>query len=47
MDEETAQKYQEKMTEEKQEELEKAKDELDEIENQMKNLKSFLYARFG
>lgn len=33
--------------EETQEELEKLQDQLDEIENEMKNLKSYLYARFG
>ena len=47
VDEETAQEYQEKMTEEKQDELEKHKDLLDDTENEMKNLKSYLYARFG
>jgi prefoldin subunit 4 len=47
VDEETAQEYQEKLTERKQEELENAKDKLEEIEGEMKNLKSFLYARFG
>ena len=47
VDEDTAQKYQEKLTDEKQEELERMKDHLDEIENEMKNLKSYLYARFG
>lgn len=35
------------MCEEKQEELEKLKDKLDDTENEMKNLKSYLYARFG
>jgi prefoldin subunit 4 len=47
VDEDTAQKYQEKLTDEKQQELEDMKDKLDEIENEMKNLKSYLYARFG
>ena len=47
VDEEQAQSYQEKLTEQKQEELEKLNDELDEIEAEQKNLKSFLYARFG
>lgn len=30
-----------------QEELENLNDKLDETENEMKNLKSYLYARFG
>ncbi|CDW91858.1 UNKNOWN [Stylonychia lemnae] len=47
VDEETATKYQQKIMEETQEELEKLQDQLDEIENEMKNLKSYLYARFG
>ena len=47
VDEEAAQGYQEKLSEEKQEELEKLNDNLDEIESELKNLKSFLYARFG
>jgi hypothetical protein len=47
VDEETATAYQEKLLEEKAEQLDKAKDELEEIEGEMKNLKSFLYARFG
>lgn len=47
VDEETAQEYQERVTEEKQEELEKVKDNLEEQESEMKTLKSFLYARFG
>ena len=47
MDEETATEYQEKLLEEKAEQLDKAKEELEDIEGEMKNLKSFLYARFG
>ena len=47
VDEETAQAYQEKLTEEKQEQLENAKDQLEELEGEMKTLKSYLYARFG
>lgn len=47
VDEETATKYQQKIMEDTQEELEKLSDELDEHENEMKNLKSYLYARFG
>jgi hypothetical protein len=37
----------EKVQEEKQEELEKKQDLLEETETSMKNLKSYLYARFG
>ena len=47
VDEDAAMKYQERLTEEKQQELEDAKDMLDDVENEMKNLKSYLYARFG
>ena len=47
VDEEAATQYQEKLMEEKQEDLEKLQDELDEYETEMKGLKSFLYARFG
>ena len=47
VDEETATKYQQKIMEEAQDELEKLNDQLDECENEMKNLKSYLYARFG
>jgi CHAD domain-containing protein len=47
VDEDTAMKYQEHLCEEKQEDLDKLKDLLDETENEMKNLKSYLYARFG
>lgn len=47
VDEETATKYQQQIMEETQEELEKLSDTLDEHENEMKNLKSYLYARFG
>ena len=47
IDEDAATQYQEKLTDEKQEELEKLTDEIDEVESEMKNLKSFLYARFG
>ena len=46
-DEDEAKAYQEKVMEEKQEELEKLNDDLDEKESEMKLLKSFLYARFG
>ena len=47
VDEERAQQYHEKLTEEKQEELEQLNDRLDTIETEMKTLKSYLYARFG
>ena len=47
VDEEQAQQYHEKLTEEKQEELEQLNDKLDGIETDMKTLKSYLYARFG
>ena len=47
VDEDTANSYLEKVTDQKQEDLENAKDQLEEMEAEMKNLKSFLYARFG
>jgi chaperonin cofactor prefoldin len=47
VDEETATSYHERLVEEKGEDLDKKKDELEEIESEMKNLKSYLYARFG
>ena len=47
VDEERAQQYHENLTEEKQEELEQLNDRLDIIESEMKNIKSYLYARFG
>lgn len=47
VDEDTATEYLEKVTNQKQEDLETAKDTLEELESEMKNLKSFLYARFG
>jgi len=47
VDEDTANEYLEKVTNQKQEDLETAKDTLEELESEMKNLKSFLYARFG
>lgn len=47
VDEETATQYHERLVEEKGEDLDKKKDELEEIEGEMKNLKSYLYARFG
>ena len=47
VDEEQAQLYHERLTEQKQEELEQLNDKLDIIETDMKTLKSYLYARFG
>lgn len=47
VDEETATKYHQKIMEATQNELEQLSDKLDETENEMKNLKSYLYARFG
>ena len=47
VDEDAATSYAERVTEEKQAELEKLGDELDETEDELKTLKSFLYARFG
>ena len=47
VDEDAATQYQEKLCEEKQEELEALTDKLDETESELKGLKSFLYARFG
>ena len=47
VDEDAATQYQEKLCEEKQEELDDMNDKLDEIESELKGLKSFLYARFG
>mmetsp|Transcript_42095 Transcript_42095/g.30862 ORF Transcript_42095/g.30862 Transcript_42095/m.30862 type:complete len:111 (+) Transcript_42095:51-383(+) len=47
VDEDQANEFYERVVEEKQAELEGFKDKLDEIEDTMKNLKSYLYARFG
>ena len=47
VDEETAAKYQQKIMDQTQTRLEQLSDQLDETENEMKNLKSYLYARFG
>ena len=47
IDEEGATSYQERMMEEKQEELEKQNEQLEEAVNEMKQLKSYLYAIFG
>ena len=47
VDEDAATQYKEKMEEEKTEELDQLNDEADEIEGELKTLKTFLYARFG
>ena len=47
IDEDRATKYHQKCVEEKQNQIEKLGDEIEETENELKNLKSFLYARFG
>lgn len=47
VDEEGASLYVEKLQEEKQRDLDKKQDELDEIESKMKTLKTYLYAKFG
>ena len=47
VDEEQGSNYVEKVTQEKQEELEAKNEQLDRLEAEMKSLKSFLYARFG
>ena len=47
VDEDAATQYQERITEEKTEELDQIMDKLDDVETEMKGLKSFLYARFG
>ena len=47
VDEDTATAAHERQMEEKQTELESLNDQNDEIVQEMKNLKSFLYARFG
>ena len=44
---EQATQFVEKLQEEKQEELDKKQDDLEDMESQMKNLKSYLYAKFG
>ena len=47
VDEDAANQYVEKLQEEKQEELDKLNDTMDNVETELKTLKSFLYARFG
>ena len=47
IDEDAATQYQEKLMEEKQEELDGLIDKMDDIESELKKLKTFLYARFG
>ena len=46
-DEEQATGYVEKIQEEKNDELEKKQDMLEKLEEEMKQLKTYLYARFG
>jgi prefoldin subunit 4 len=47
VDEEQGNLYVQKVAEEKQEELDAKTDQMDKLEAEMKNLKSYLYARFG
>ena len=47
VDEEAGTNYVEKLIDEKQELLDKQTDELDAVDEDLKGLKSFLYARFG
>ena len=47
VDEDYARKYHEAAVEDLQNQIEKLGDLLDETESEMKNLKSYLYARFG
>ncbi len=47
VDEDQARKYHESAVEELQNQIEKLSDTLDDTENEMKNMKSYLYARFG
>ena len=47
VDEDQGNNYVQKVAEEKQEELDAKTDQMDKLEAEMKNLKSYLYARFG
>lgn len=47
VNDETATSYIEQLQEEKQTELDEKRDSLDEMEGQMRDLKSYLYAKFG
>ena len=47
VEEDTATDYHEKLTDQKQEELEALQEKMEDIEGEMNTLKSFLYARFG
>lgn len=47
VDEEGATNYVEKLKEEKEAEMDKKQDEIEAIEQKMKTLKTFLYAKFG
>ena len=47
VDEDQGSQYVTSITEEKQEELEKKNDALEKLEKEMKNYKTYLYAKFG
>jgi len=47
VNEEAANAYVEQLTEEKQTELDQKTEKLEEMESQMRDLKSYLYAKFG
>ena len=47
VDEDAARNYVEKVNDEKTEELDKKQEEMEEVEGQMRDLKSYLYAKFG
>ena len=47
VDEDQGSQYVTSITEEKQDELEKKNDELEKLEKEMKNYKTYLYAKFG
>ena len=47
LDEDSAAKHQEKLMDEKKTEMEDLVDNIDEIEGNMKDLKTYLYAKFG
>ena len=47
VNEEAANAYVEQLTEEKQTELDQKTEQLEEMEGQMRDLKSYLYAKFG
>lgn len=47
LDEEQAAKYQEKLMDEKKTEMDDLADTIDDIDSSMKELKTYLYAKFG